>query len=91
MENEEFKPLMPFFDESHSFTNGFECGMLWVKMQAGEPIGGELPVHTENLPQIQLMCKHFGYEIEVKPYDETWTFIKTKHANQQPGPANRRG
>lgn len=28
---EENSLLMPFYDESKSFTNGFECGILWQK------------------------------------------------------------
>lgn len=80
----EFKPVMPFYDQTHSFTHGFECGILWERMTNGEYIGGCMPVHTKNIPQIRLMCQHFGYEIIVKPYDEDWSFIETVTKNQQP-------
>ena len=81
---ENYAPIMPFYDQSKSFTNGFECGIIWERMKLGEEVGGCMPVHNENIPQIRLMCQHFGYELEIKQYDSHWSFVKTITRNEQP-------
>lgn len=66
--------LMPFVDESSSFTNGFECGQIWEEMTQGKEFSKRL-VHTENIEQINLMADHFGYVIEVETNCDCWSYI----------------
>lgn len=51
--------LMPFFDESESFVNGFETGQIWEQIKNGEEIW-KRPIHTSNEKQISAMCEMFG-------------------------------
>lgn len=66
--------LMPFLDESSSFVHGFECGKLWNQIEEGETVELQL-IHTENVNQIELMCKSFGVYHEIKIYDDTWAYV----------------
>lgn len=65
---------MPFMDKSDSFTNGFECGMLWLEMTEGNAFDQRL-IHESNREQIRLMLDHFGYEYSFKDYDEEWAYL----------------
>lgn len=70
--------LVPFVDESHSFTNGFECGMIWELMSNNVFIEDK-PVHNENLEQIKLIAEHFGYDYSLKDgEDGSWHFLSGK-------------
>jgi len=62
---------MPFYDESRSFVNGFECGMIWQKMKDGEKIENAL-IHKENIPQFKLMETHYGYEFKITILNDDW-------------------
>jgi len=58
----EFKPLVSFEDQSHSYVHGFEAGILWQKMQERpEWIKSELPYHNENYQTILRMATASGY------------------------------
>lgn len=77
-EQAEFKPLVSFPDGSVSFVNGFEAGMIWQQMQAGEtPIGSHgMPYHADNMEVIKRMAEAAGYQIiDILPVDECWTHI----------------
>jgi hypothetical protein len=84
-EESEFHCLVPFTDESESFVNGFEAGMIWQRMLAGEAnIGGAFdpPTHTKNLEVFKRMADAIGYDIK-KDWDDVdgWmsvTFTKRK-------------
>lgn len=65
---------MPFLDESHNFTNGFECGQIWERMSKAEVIKNQV-VHVVNVEQIKLMAEYWGYEATFKDYDDTWTYL----------------
>ncbi|MGC4393759.1 hypothetical protein [Agrobacterium sp. M50-1] len=81
----EFHCLVPFTDESESFVNGFEAGMIWQRMLSGdELIGGatEPPTHSENIEVFKRMAQAMGYDLDGH-YDRTdgWmyvSFIKRK-------------
>lgn len=69
--------LMPFIDESPSFTNGFECGQVWQMIEEGETIERRL-VHVENIEQIKLICRSFGVECGIDIADDTWCYLTVK-------------
>jgi hypothetical protein len=58
-EHEEYKIVMPFVDESDSFTNGFECGQIWEQMKFGMTINRM--VHKTNKEQIEMMAAKNNY------------------------------
>jgi hypothetical protein len=69
--------LMPFIDESESFTNGFECGQIWQMISEGDIIGRHL-VHRENIEQIELICRSFGVDFGIDIADDTWAYLTVK-------------
>ena len=70
--------LMPFFDSSESFTNGFECGQIWEKLQNGEKLDKYL-VHRCNIEQIKKIAEIFMTKISVrKTSEDEWCTITTK-------------
>jgi hypothetical protein len=66
--------LMPFIDESESFTNGFECGQIWQRISEGETIANQL-IHWENAEQIKRICETFGLSCEITQWNETWAYL----------------
>lgn len=68
---------MPFKDQSSSFTNGFECGQIWEKIQAGENIENYL-CHYVNKDQIVEIAKTFGCDALFVDLDETWSEVTVK-------------
>ena len=89
-ESVDFKPLVSFPDGSSSFVHGFEAGMIWQQMQAGEtPIGSHgLPYHTENVEVIKRMADAAGYQIiDISRVDACWTtMILDKLPQSKPPP-----
>lgn len=71
---DEYKLVMPFFDESHSFAHGIECGMIWQMMKYGEAI--DRVVHKENRKQLEPICETLNYNSEFTDHDDTWIFMK---------------
>lgn len=78
--------LMPFIDESESFTNGFECGQIWEKISQGETLEKYL-CHDENEEQIKMICESFGVEYYFEQakekgkssiYSTGWSYLTIK-------------
>jgi hypothetical protein len=69
--------LMPFIDESESFANGFECGIIWNKIEEGETLNGHL-IHVENIKQIEMICSSFGVDCGIEIVDDTWAYLTIK-------------
>ena len=78
--------LMPFIDESESFTNGFECGQIWEKISQGETLEKYL-CHSENEEQIKMICESFGVEYHFEEarekgkssiYSTGWLYLTVK-------------
>lgn len=69
--------LMPFIDESETFTLGFECGQLWEKIKEGESFERH-PVHTKNIKQIELICRSFGVDFGIEYVNEDWSQLTIK-------------
>jgi len=64
-EDVEFRPIVSFPDQSSSFVNGFEAGMVWQRMQAGEEvIDRGTPYHFANCEVFHRMADAAGYDIE---------------------------
>lgn len=80
----EFRCLVPFPDGSDSFVHGFEAGMIWQRMVAGEAnIGGmdEVATHSANRRVFERMAAAQGYDITVEADDGEWmiaTFTKRR-------------
>lgn len=81
----EFRCLVPFPDGSDSFVHGFEAGMIWQRMNAGEKvIGGlnEVALHASNEDVFRRMASAQGYSVEITEDEDQleWiivTFAKT--------------
>ena len=63
--------LVKFDDESSSYVNGFEAGMIWQQMQDGVPlIEPEIPVHTANMVTFERMAKAADYTAIFEQVDD---------------------
>ena len=72
----EFRCLVPFPDGSTSFVHGFEAGMLWQRMCAGEAeIANPIAYHTANLEVFGKMAMAQGYDMESEAPDEEWVIL----------------
>lgn len=69
--------LMPFIDESESFTKGFECGQIWELLEAGEMIDNR-PCHEENKEQIKMICELFNCNYTLEEAGYGWIYLTVK-------------
>lgn len=60
---DEMTLLIPFDDQSESFTCGFEAGMIWAEMERGVPTI-ERTVKATNIAVLKKMAANKGYAIE---------------------------
>lgn len=69
--------VFAFIDGSDSYVHGYEAGLLAAKMEAAQsPILSDLPYHTANIPQFELMARHYGYQMEERHTDfGEWTYL----------------
>lgn len=74
MEKQEWKPIIPFVDESESFTLGFECGQIYNELEQSKLITDRL-IHLKNKEQIRLICAHFGKFSTIEPYCKEWGYL----------------
>ena len=75
----EFRCLVPFPDGSHSFVHGFEAGMIWQRLMAGEnPVGGgdEIAKHVENAEVFRRMGYAAGYDVTIEELDARWINVE---------------
>ena len=63
----------PFITDNPQFTLGFEAGLLYAAMRAGEPVITNT-YHSLNDEQLLLMSQRLGYEAEWERHDEHWSF-----------------
>ncbi len=66
--------VMPFFDESHSFCHGFECGVNWMAWRLGTY--GQLQIHSANIEQHKRMATHFDLAFNIISDDGEWAEIQ---------------
>lgn len=57
-----WRPLVSFPDQTANFVHGFEAGMIWQRMRAGEQHIDAITVHAENREVLQRMADAEGYE-----------------------------
>lgn len=70
MEDAEFRPLVPFDDQSDSFVHGFEAGIISARMEAGEvEIKPEVPLHTANKTVLTRLADAACYDVEFTACD----------------------
>jgi hypothetical protein len=69
--------LVPFLDETESFTLGFECGIIWSKLEKEEEITNQL-IHLKNKEQIMLLCANFSLFANVERYCDEWGYLSVK-------------
>lgn len=64
--------MVAFTDDSPSFVNGFEAGIIWALLEAGQA-SIERTVHAENREVIERMARRMGYSCEfVETEVEGW-------------------
>ena len=77
---EKYKLELQFLDDSESFCNGVETGILYTKLQCGLIIEQSEIIHTNNIAQILLLAKSLNYDVFIDDGDiDEWsyaTFIK---------------
>lgn len=83
MDKDEMALVVSFPDDSQSFANGFEAGMLWTRLEAGEsPIDTRegMPMRAENQTVFLNMALHHQYVVDIFPTDEKewWNYVFTK-------------
>ena len=66
--------LMPFVDQSKSFTHGFECGQIWEWAKAGKPFDNYV-FHSCNEYQVKRILKLYGYDYRIELIDDGWSTI----------------
>lgn len=64
-----------------SYVAGWECGVLDVKLSDLDPLTGECheaTVHTENIPQLDLIAMKHGFRLELAPASEIpeWRHVR---------------
>lgn len=69
--------LVPFDDESHSFTNGFECGQIWQQLETGNDVIKHV-THTINRNQLRKICEFFEYDFSFEFINEDWDYFTAK-------------
>lgn len=74
----EFGLLIPFNDQSKSFTLGFEAGQIYEALTDIHASFGRT-VHTCNLGQIRTIVETMGFQMTEEPTIEPeWTNISVK-------------
>lgn len=66
--------VMPFLTDNPDWCYGFECGTLYMRMKAQEPLI-EGPFHRANDEQIFLMASTFGYAYDWHKLNDTWIHV----------------
>lgn len=65
-----YEPIFSFPDQSPSFVNGFEAGLVWAEVERGKAVI-KRTVHAQNEEVFRRMAKARGYAIS---FDETEGF-----------------
>lgn len=73
----EYGLVVSFVDQSEAFVLGFEAGMLWKRMQDGEPYI-EMQIHTKNKEVIKRMAsaEYYSAIYESVPMYDEWSVVK---------------
>ena len=68
---DDYKSLMTFEDQGEAFALGFECGLIWQKMDRMESFNKYI-FHAKNQKEIKKMCKRFLYQFSIEHIDDEW-------------------
>lgn len=83
----EFRPLLPFEDQSPSFTYGFELGSLFHILFHMKPDEWSGPCHSENISMLSKLAEVTHYSITVKPTEyEEWIEVCFMRLPGHPAP-----
>lgn len=66
--------IMPFTNDEHSFTLGFEGGMIWGRLSSGECFDNHL-FHNENIDQVKLICEAHGADYTITGFCDGWSYL----------------
>ena len=80
--DDEYSLVMPFDNQSPSFAFGFECGRLYQTMLDGKKIEFEA-VHSENIKQIEILCKRFRYHFSGEEVSTGWWSINAEPTGER--------
>lgn len=78
MTEEPMSMVFAFTDQSPSFVNGFEAGLIWGLIEAGEPLidlgyMDGFPIHVENREVVSRMAASRNYHVEFRDVEvEGW-------------------
>ena len=76
--------IVSFTDNSEAFTNGFEAGMLWQRMEAGEQHIAAV-VHCENQEVILRLADHHELLAAFAPCEvEGWVNCEIRPMTKRP-------
>lgn len=88
-EEETFELVVSFPDQSASFVNGYEAGMIWERMKTTNE-EFECTTHSENREVLKRMSINLGWSMEHKECEiEGWDeckFTKTGFSKERPNP-----
>lgn len=73
--------LMTFIDQSESFALGFECGLMWQKMDAGESFT-KYVFHRKNEKEVEKMCRRFHYRYLLIFLNDEWSELTANRSPQ---------
>ena len=87
MEDIEMSLVVRFHDPSPSYAAGFEVGRIWCWMEERrkEITGDGIPFRLENLPTIEAMAKHHGYEVgRGSEFEGGWVMLNMRLKPEMP-------
>lgn len=83
--------VLSFPDQSAPFAHGFEAGMLWQRLKAGEPLI-EVTTRTENAEIVRRMAVAKGYDLSLKASEvEGWDYVRLTVGKAPPKTPNPHG
>jgi len=84
--------LVSFPDQTPAYSYGFEAGMLWARMEAGDHEEFEVTTRVENREVVYRMAVASGWGVEVHPSGvEGWDQTLLHKKRPAPQRANPKG
>ncbi|RYD67465.1 MAG: hypothetical protein EOP83_02835 [Verrucomicrobiaceae bacterium] len=82
--------VVSFEDQSPSFVNGFEAGMLWQQMKTETKIAAA--THTQNRETLRRMAIASGFSFEARPSEVAgWDYTEMRKLQPEPTRPNPHG
>lgn len=87
-----FGLVVSFEDQSESYVNGWEAGVLWERMKSGMVAEIEMVAHTANKETFNRMAIAEGWDITCTPTEyEEWMDVKMEKRSAPPARPNPHG